>query len=105
MSGKSPFLEEAPHGVYIKLHIQPGAKRDGVAGIHGTSLKVKINAPPVEGAANTALVDFLSGLFGVKKKSITITSGLRSRDKRVFVASLKIGEVKRIISGRLKGVS
>ena len=97
MSGKSPFLEEAPHGVYIKLHIQPGAKRDGVVGVHGGSLKVKINAPPVEGAANTALVDFLSGLLGVKKTSVTITSGLRSRDKRVFVEGIKAFEAERVL--------
>ena len=52
-------------GVYISLHIQPGAKREGVTGLFGSSLKIALNAPPVDGKANAALLRFLAGKLGL----------------------------------------
>ena len=55
-------------GVYISLHIQPGAKREGVTGLFGSSLKIALNAPPVDGKANAALIKILSKTL-VKRKN------------------------------------
>ncbi|MBR7139419.1 MAG: YggU family protein [Lentisphaeria bacterium] len=87
-------LTPAEKGVYISLHIQPGAKREGITGIFGTALKIALNAPPVDGKANAALLRFLAGKLKVAKNSIELCSGASSRDKRVFVAGITIEQAE-----------
>ena len=91
-------LTPAENGVYIALHIQPGAKREGVAGLFGTSLKIALNAPPVDGKANTALLRFLANKLGVPRKNIELCSGASSRDKRVFVSGINIEQAEERLS-------
>ena len=93
----SQALSAAENGVYISLHIQPGAKREAVAGLFGTSLKIALNAPPVDGKANAALLRFLAGKLGIPKRQIELCSGASSRDKRVFVSGLTIEQVKSLL--------
>lgn len=69
----------------LELHVQPGAKRSQFAGEHGGRIKVRLAAPAVEGKANEALVEFLAGHYGVPKRNVHITAGLRSRQKRVVI--------------------
>lgn len=90
-----PFVEAAPGGVYIDIRLLPRASRNAVTGPEAGRLRIKLTAPPVEGAANRALVGLLSKTLGVKKSSIKITSGLRSRNKRVFVEGLESEEAER----------
>ena len=73
--------------VVLDLHVQPGAKRTEVAGRHGGRIKVRLAAPPVDGAANDELVRFLAEAFGVPKRSVTIVGGATSRMKRVRIVS------------------
>lgn len=75
-------------GALLDVLVQPRASRDGVAGMHGGSLKVRLTAPPVDGAANEALVRFLAGFFGLPRRDVTIVSGERGRRKRVRLAGL-----------------
>ena len=70
----------------LDLHVQPGASRTGVAGLHGERLKLRIAARAVDGAANAALVEFLAGHFGVAKREVTILAGAQARAKRVAVS-------------------
>ena len=69
----------------LELHVQPGARREGLAGIHGDRLKVRIKAPPVEGKANRGLIRFLADLFGVAPREITLLRGETGRDKRLRI--------------------
>ena len=69
----------------LELHVQPGASRTEFAGAHGGRMKVRLKARAVEGAANQALVEFLAGYFNVRRASVRILSGERSRQKRVSV--------------------
>lgn len=69
----------------LLCHIQPGAKRSELAGEHGDRLKIRLQAPPVDGKANTALIRFLSKLFAVPRNAIEIESGDLSRQKRVRI--------------------
>ena len=71
--------------VVLELHVQPGAKRTGFAGRHGERLKLRLAAPPVDGKANAALIEFLAAEYGVPKKNVVIESGLSSRQKRVAI--------------------
>lgn len=69
----------------LDLHVQPGASRSEFAGEHGGRIKVRLAAPPVEGRANQALVEFLADYFEVPRRNVRITAGLKSRRKRVVV--------------------
>jgi len=69
----------------LDLHVQPGAKRTEAAGRHGDRVKIRLAAPPVDGAANDELVRFVAEAFGVPKRNIEILSGATSRQKRVRI--------------------
>jgi hypothetical protein len=104
------FLEAAPKGVYLSLRLQPRASKDTIAGVQGLAdraglagdaLKIKLTSAPIEGAANRALIGFLSKILGVKKSALTITSGHKSRTKRVFIEGATVEGLERVISKML----
>lgn len=69
----------------LALHVQPRASRDEISGLHGERLKVRITAPPVDGAANDHLLAFLAKTFGVAKSQVTLLAGESGREKRVRI--------------------
>ena len=69
----------------LDLHVQPGASRTEFAGKHGERIKIRLAAPAHEGKANEALIEFLAAYYGVPRRSVRITSGLKSRQKRVVI--------------------
>lgn len=75
----------------LTLHVQPGAKRTEAGGLHGDALKIRLAAPPVEGAANAALVEFLAGIFGVPQRQVVLKQGARSRRKIVEIDETALG--------------
>lgn len=77
----------ADGGVVLSLHVQPGAKQTGFAGLHGEAMKIRLAAPPVDGKANAALCAFLAQFCGVPKSAVTLLSGETSRAKRVRIAA------------------
>ena len=77
------FNRAADGSLVVSLHIQPGAKKTEVAGLHGEALKIRLAAPPVDGKANAALVAFLAKTCGVPRSAVALVSGETSRSKRV----------------------
>ncbi|NLT67356.1 MAG: YggU family protein [Acidobacteria bacterium] len=75
-------------GLEVRLHIQPRAKRPGIAGIHNGALKIKVTAPPVDDAANRAVIEFFATLLEIPKSSIQIVSGLKAREKTLEIRGL-----------------
>jgi len=73
-------------GWTLALHVQPGAKRAGVAGLHGERLKLRVAAPALDGRANDALVAFVAERLGVPRGRVAVARGERSRDKLVAIA-------------------
>jgi hypothetical protein len=71
--------------VILELHVQPGASRTEFAGRHGERLKVRLQARAVDGKANEALIEFLAQHYRVPRRNVRITSGLKSRQKRVVI--------------------
>lgn len=67
------------------LHVQPGAKVSAFAGLHGEALKVRIQAPPLEGRANRELCRFVAKAFGVATNDVELLSGEGSRHKRICI--------------------
>ena len=72
-------------GYVLTLHIQPNAKKSEIIGIHGDALKVRLQAPPVDGKANEALCVFFAEIFAVKRQSVVLLSGESSRQKRILI--------------------
>ncbi len=81
-------------GVRLTLHVQPRASRTEVAGPHGDALKVRLAAPPVEGAANEELVRFLAERLKVPRSAVTLVSGMGGRRKVVVVAGVMEHQVR-----------
>ncbi|MGZ8272756.1 MAG: DUF167 domain-containing protein [Burkholderiaceae bacterium] len=76
-----------PEGVVLALHVQPGARRTAVVGLHGDRLKIAIASPPADGRANATLLAFLAERLAVPRLALTLQSGASSREKRVAVAT------------------
>lgn len=70
----------------LTLHVQPGAKRSEVAGLHGEALKIRLAAPPIEGRANAALCKFVAKLFQVAPRDVTLKQGEQSRHKVIAIS-------------------
>jgi uncharacterized protein (TIGR00251 family) len=87
-------IEDAPDGAILTVKVIPRAGRTAVAGTRDNTLLVRLAAAPVDGAANTALIDLLSETLGVPKRQITIVSGEKSRTKRVKVVGVTAATVQ-----------
>ena len=80
------FIRQAGSGEWrIRVHVQPGAKRDELAGLFDESLKIRLTAPAVDNKANGALVNFLASLLGLKRSQVSLASGQTSRSKTLRV--------------------
>ena len=82
-------------GTRLTLRVQPRASRNAIVGLHGQSIRIRLTAPPVDGAANQALVAFLSECLGVPAAALDLVRGHGSRDKVVEVTGLAPEEVAR----------
>ncbi|PWF45519.1 DUF167 domain-containing protein [Massilia glaciei] len=76
-----------PHGVRLAVQITPNAKRTEVVGVHDDVLKLKLQAQPIEGKANEALVRFLADALTLPRSAITITHGHTNKRKLIEVAA------------------
>ena len=85
----APYLRETHEGVEVALLVQPRASRTRVMGEHDGRLKVALAAPPVDGAANDALIDFLAERLNVGRRALRLAKGDASRRKTVVVAGAK----------------
>jgi len=81
------WCRRVAEGWLLSVHAQPGAKKSGVAGIHGEALKIRVAAPPLEGKANAALIQFVAQALGVARKRVSIARGEKGRAKQVLVAA------------------
>jgi uncharacterized protein (TIGR00251 family) len=81
-------IESSGTGVLISVRVIPRAGKSGIAGTRGDALLVRLQAPPVDGAANAELVEVLARALQVPKRAVEIVSGDRSRTKRVRVSGI-----------------
>ena len=85
-------VRETDQGLEVAVHVMPRAKSCRISGVHNGALKVRVQSPPVDGAANRALVGFFSGLLGISKSRFQILSGPRSRNKVLQIKNLSLRE-------------
>jgi len=91
------FRVAADGRVTLTLHIQPGAKKTEIAGLHGDALKIRLAAPPVDGKANEALVKFVAEALKLPKSAVNLKSGQTSRRKVLEVQGATTEAVARLV--------
>ncbi|NOK23771.1 DUF167 domain-containing protein [Corallococcus carmarthensis] len=95
----APWLKTVPAGVELTVLVQPRASRTKVVGEHDGHLKIQLAAPPVDGEANAALVEFIAKMLGVPRRQVTLVAGDTSRRKRLKVQGVDAAAVEAVISG------
>ena len=97
-----PFLSTCSDGsLLLKLHVQPRASRNQLAGLYNDALKIQLTTPPVEGKANKAVIAFLAKLLHLPKSAVTIKSGMQSREKQVLITGCEEDQVRRILTDNI----
>jgi hypothetical protein len=91
------WIKPADGGATLSVHIQPGAAKSEISGLHGDAIKIRIKARPVEGAANAALAEFMATCLGVPLKAVKILRGEKSRRKSVWVAIQADEAIRRLM--------
>jgi uncharacterized protein (TIGR00251 family) len=87
-------IHESSAGITFAIKVHPRAKRNAITGEIGDALKVALTAPPVDGKANEACIEFFAKLLKVPRSSVTIAAGLTSRNKVIRVTGLTVEEVR-----------
>jgi uncharacterized protein (TIGR00251 family) len=90
---ESRFAKDVADGCTLSLRIHPGARKNGVAGVHADSLKIALTAPPVDGKANEALIAFLAEALLLPQARISLVRGATSRSKVLRITGKSAAEI------------
>lgn len=88
------FAEDVEDGCTLRVRVHPGARRNDVAGLHAGAVKISIAAPPTDGRANEALIEFLADLLRIPRARISLVSGAAGRSKLLRIAGKSAAEVQ-----------
>ena len=92
------YLQIRPDGsLLLSLYVQPGSSQNAIVGLHGDAVKLQLNAPPVDGKANKAVIAFLAKSLNIPKSSVTIRSGLHGRMKKILLTGVEEGHLRDLI--------
>lgn len=94
-------VKETSTGATFAVKVHPRARKNAITGIIGDALKLALTAPPVEGKANQAVIEFFADLFDIPRSSVTIASGETSRNKVVRISGMNRIQVEQRLTGML----
>ena len=94
-------IHGGPKGVSFAVKVQPRAKKNAITGVVGDALKLALTAPPVEGRANHAVIEFFADLFAIPRSSVTIASGETSRNKVIRISGPTVPAVQKRLAAAL----
>jgi len=92
-------IHGTPRGATFAVRVQPRARRNAIVSATGGALKLALTAPPIEGRANQACIEFLAEFLKVPRSSVTIAAGETSRNKVIRIAGLSADELRRRLPG------
>jgi hypothetical protein len=90
-------VRDTARGAQFALRVQPRSSRNGFAGTMGDAVKLAITAPPVDGKANQAVIEYLSDFFRVPKSSVVIVSGDTGRNKLIAIRGMSAEQVQQAL--------
>lgn len=96
------WIRETTKGVLLPVRAVPRASKNEIRGIHGDALKVRLQAPPVEGKANQALIRFLSDALDIPRSQISIASGETGRNKAVLITGITKETLISLLMNKMK---
>ena len=96
------IIHDTAQGAMLSVHVQPRASHTECVGLHGTRLKFRVAAPPVDGTANETLCRYLAERFRLSKSSVVVCSGQESRQKRILMKGVS---ARRVMDALVKGLS
>ena len=94
-----PAIERHGDTVYVRVRVQPKASRTALETRDDGSIRVALTTPPVDGAANEALCVYLSKICAVPKRTVSLVSGQKSRDKVIAISGITVEEVQAAVYG------
>ena len=98
------MIRQTPNGVEISVRVIPRARRTELAGARHDAILIRLSAPPVDGAANEALIAFLSSLLDCPQRAITFISGQTGRSKRIRIDGVSEAAARAaLLAGRVVG--
>lgn len=87
-------LRQTVNGITFSVKVQPRARKNAITGTVGDALKLSLTAPPVEGKANQAVINFLADFFDIPRSSVTIASGKTNRLKMVNIRGARLDHLQ-----------
>jgi uncharacterized protein (TIGR00251 family) len=94
-------IQESAKGISFAVKVHPRARKNAITGTMGDALKLALTAPPIEGKANQAVIEFFADLFQIPRSSVTIASGETSRNKVVRVSGISRAAVEQRLNAGL----
>jgi uncharacterized protein (TIGR00251 family) len=98
-------VKDTSGGATFAVKVHPRARRDAITGTVGDAVKLSLTAPPVDGKANQAVIEFFADLFDIPRSSVTIASGETSRNKVVRISGVNKQSVERRLADMLASCS
>jgi uncharacterized protein len=95
-------IQESAKGTTFAVKVHPRSRKNAITGVVGEALKLSLTAPPVEGKANQAVIEFFADLFAIPRSSVTIASGETSRNKVVRIAGVSKPLAEKRLADNLK---
>ena len=99
------MIRESPSGVTLAVRAQPGAKKTAIVGVYGqgpaAQLKIAVHAPPLEGRANQALIEFLADFLSLSRKDVVLITGESSRSKVFLLRSLTLARAEELLKSSI----
>jgi uncharacterized protein (TIGR00251 family) len=96
------WLHTVEGGVTLAVRARPGAKKTAIVGVYGegevAQLKIQVHAPPIEGRANAAMIEFLAEFFGLPRKSVELIGGELSRSKVFLLRGATIAQAEDLVA-------
>lgn len=96
-------VNETAKGATFAVKVQPRARKNAITGVVGEALKLALTAPPVEGKANQAVIEFFADFFEIPRTSVSIASGETSRNKVIRIAGLPAHKVRERLAAVTSG--
>ena len=91
------MIKATADGVELTVHVIPRARKTRCSGLRDQALVVRVAAPPVEGAANDALIEYFSATLRVPRRAVQIVSGDRARQKRIAITGVTVDQIRALV--------